>query len=131
MDLKGFLRDYKISQNEISVLFNCGAPNVSNIVNGKRALTGLQIRLLIEKYGFEAIAKYAEAEELPSVVTVNAQHVQTNSGQINGGGGNTQNVTSAPDDLFVVLKQQSNQITTLLEHQARLIALLEANTKKL
>ena len=129
MDLKQFRIDYKLSQSDIADVFGCKQANVSLIEKGERTLTGLQIRLLIEKYGFDTIAKYADSDELPAQVTINAPHVRENSGQINGGGVNTQTVTSAPSELIEVMKQQSNQITTLLEHQARLIALLEAQHK--
>lgn len=127
MDLKKFISDYKLEQRELADLFNCKAPNVSLIVNGKRSLTGLQIRLLIEKYGLETISKYADPDELPATPTITIDmHKQTfsgNSAPIQNGDGNSMTVS---DQLLASLKTKDDQITTLLNQQQQLINLLSA-----
>lgn len=122
MDLKKFRFDYKLSQSDLAELFGCKQGHISNIEAGSRSVTALQIRLLIEKYGADVISKYAEPGEIPATITVNAPHIKENSGQVNGGGGNTQNNTNADKDLITVLKQQSDQITTLLQQQQTFLA---------
>lgn len=143
MDLKSFISDLRVSQKELADVFNCNPANVSNIVRGKRNLTPLHVRLLIEKYGFDAVAKYADPSELPAsgpAVTIDMSKGRTeitgNSALVNNGSG-TQNAgdSSLADALraqATVLSNQSEQISKLIEQQnslisqqARLIALLE------
>lgn len=133
MNLKQFRKDYGLGQKDIAEIFGCKQNHVSSIENGTRALTPLHIRLLIEKYGFDKIAPYASADELPSkpLVEINAPVIAGNEGPVQAGNGNSMELP--PDAGIVeVLRQQSNQITTLLSqqqtilaHQERLIALLE------
>lgn len=137
MDLKKFRFDYKLSQSDLAELFGCKQGHISNIEAGSRSVTALQIRLLIEKYGADVISKYAEPGEMPATITVHAPHVKENSGQVNSGGTNTQNNSNADATLIQVMKQQSDQITVLLEQQRkfqeqqdRLISLLEAAHKQ-
>lgn len=133
MDLKKFIKENRIAQVELAELFECGQSNVSSIVNGKRNLTKLQIRLLIEKYGVDKVMPYADQNEMPqgAIVTVNAPVITDNTAPVQAGNGNSMEL---PQDAGIVevLRQQSNQITTLLSqqqtmlaHQERLIALLE------
>lgn len=142
MDLKSFSSANRIPQRELAELFSCAPAHVSNIVNGKRSLTALQVRLLIERYGLEAVAKYADPSELPAsaapVVSVDLSKGKTeisgNQAPVNNGSG-TQNVggdSSLVDALkaqATVLSNQSDQISKLLDQQARLIALLENQNK--
>lgn len=121
MDLKNFISDYRLSQKELSEVFGCSPTNVSNIVSGKRNLTGLQIRLLIDKYGYEAISKYADATELPPVSGGSGSVEAVNSNVQNGDG----NSITADATLIQVMKQQSDQISALLAQHDRLISLLE------
>ena len=128
MDLKNFISDYRLSQKELSEVFGCSPTNVSNIVSGKRNLTGLQIRLLIDKYGYEAISKYADATELPPVSGGSGSVEAVNSNVQNGDG----NSITADATLIKVMKQQSDQNTALIaelakrsEQMDRLISLLE------
>ena len=128
MDLKNFISDYRLSQKELSEVFGCSPTNVSNIVSGKRNLTGLQIRLLIDKYGYEAISKYADATELPPVSDGSGSVEAVNSNVQNGDG----NSITADATLIKVMKQQSDQNSALISELAkrseqidRLISLLE------
>ena len=128
MDLKNFISDYRLSQKELSEVFGCSPTNVSNIVSGKRNLTGLQIRLLIDKYGYEAISKYADATELPPVSGGSGSVEALNSNVQNGDG----NSITADATLIRVMKQQSDQNSALISELAkrseqidRLISLLE------
>lgn len=128
MDLKNFISDYRLSQKELSEVFGCSPTNVSNIVSGKRNLTGLQIRLLIDKYGYEAISKYADATELPPVSGGSGSVEAVNSNVQNGDG----NSITADATLIRVMKQQSDQNSALISELAkrseqidRLISLLE------
>lgn len=126
MDLKKFRYDYRLSQNDLAVMFECGQGHISNIEKGVRNLTQGQLKLLIEKYSFDVVSQYLEENDLvpaSTSININAPKIQQNSGQVNGGDG-TQNVTSDPS-LVAVLNRQSEQISTLLAQQERLIALLE------
>lgn len=133
MDLKKFIKDNRISQVELSTLFDCKPGHVSNIVNGKRSITQLQIRLLIEKYGVDKVMPYADQGEMPqgAIVNVTAPVITDNTAPVQAGNGNSMELP--PDaGIIEVLRQQSNQITTLLSQQQtmlaqqeRLIALLE------
>lgn len=123
MNLANFIKDFKLSQRELADVLKCTPTNVSNIVNGKRNLTGLHIRLLIDKYGFEAVSKYAEPDELPANITINMPKVETNSGQINGGGGNSMNTVDA--SLIQALNEALKQNSKSQEQIDRLITLLE------
>lgn len=128
MDLKNFISDFRLSQKELSEVFGCSPTNVSNIVSGKRNLTGLQIRLLIDKYGYEVISKYADATELPPVSGGSGSVEAVNSNVQNGDG----NSITADAALIQVMKQQSDQNSALIAELAkrseqidRLISLLE------
>lgn len=133
MNLKQFRKDRGLGQKDIAEIFGCKQNHVSAIESGTRALTPLHIRLLIEKYGFDVVAQYANATELPEKpsVTINAPVITDNNAPVQAGNGNSMELP--PDAGIVeVLRQQSNQITTLLSqqqtmlaHQERLIALLE------
>lgn len=131
MDLKRFRHDLKVSQKELAEVFNCKQGHISNIECGQRSLTTLQIRLLIERFGFDTIAKYSEPGELPQgMVTVNAPVISGNSGPVQSGSGNQ--MSTSDNALVEVLKQQSEQITKLLEQSSkkdeqidRLISILE------
>lgn len=133
MDIKKFRFDYKLSQSELARLFEVKQGHISNIESGTRSITAFQIRLLIDKYGYDVISRYCDPSELPAQsIIVHAPNVHDNKGQVNTGGTNTQNITPADNDLVNVLKQQSAvlssqsaQITKLIEQQARLIAMLE------
>lgn len=122
MDLKLFRKSCKLSQSEIADLFGCSAGHISNIESGSRSITALQIRLLIEKYGLEAVSKYADPGELPATPTVTIDmHKQTfsnNSAPIQNGDGNSMTVS---DQLLASLKTKDDQITTLLNQQQQLI----------
>lgn len=127
MDLRQFRKDHHLSQNDVAEIFGCKQNHVSAIEVGTRSLTPLHIRLLIDKYGLETIAKYADPGELPQsqqpVVTVNAPVVRTNSGQMQVGDGNEMKTSSAENDAVVerllgILQKKDEQID-------RLIALLE------
>ncbi len=130
MDLKKFIADYKLSQRELAELFKCTPTNVSNIVAGKRNLTGLHIRLLIDKYGYEAISKYADKTEMPATPSVNIEKNENKgSGNMQTGEGIQINTDAA---LVEVMKMQADQNTALLaelskrsEQMDRLITLLE------
>lgn len=125
MDLKSFIEDLRLSQREVADVLNCRPCHVSMIVAGKRNMTGMHVRLLIEKYGFDVVAKYADPAELPSsVVSVTAPVIHGNNNPVNGSG--NQNITTPDSDLISVMKAQAAQITTLLQQQDRLITLLES-----
>lgn len=126
MELKLFRKNYKLSQSDLAELFGCSVGHISNIESGIRTLTGLQIRLLIEKFGYDVIAKYAEPGEIPQGATVNIDMKRTkiegNTAPVQNGDGNHMTNDAA---LIKVLSQQSEQITELLKQHDRLISLLE------
>ena len=128
MELKLFRKNYKLSQSDLAELFGCSVGHISNIESGIRTLTGLQIRLLIDKYGYEAISKYADATELPPVSGGSGSVEAVNSNVQNGDG----NSITADATLIKVMKQQSDQNSALISELAkrseqidRLISLLE------
>lgn len=135
MDLKNFIKDNRLSQKEIADLFACHPSNISNIVKGIRNVTKPQMRLLVQTYGFDKVAQYATGDEMPdkASITINAPVITDNTAPVQAGNGNSMDLP--PDaGIIEVLRQQSNQITTLLSqqqtmlaHQERLIALLEKN----
>lgn len=131
MDLKKFMEENRIKQKELAELFGCEPSNVSNIVNGKRNLTLLHVRLLIEKYGLDVISKYADPGELPNTINIDMRDndFSNNQGTVQNGVGNQM---SSDPALVTVMKLQTDQISSLIEQQRmlieqqnRLIALLE------
>ena len=131
MDLKKFIKDNRISQVELSTLFDCKPGHVSNIVNGKRSITQLQIRLLIEKYGVDKVMPYADQGELPqgAIVTVNAPVITDNTAPVQAGNNNSmevQNDTAALVALMnKMLDQHEKQLQKRDEQIDRLIDILE------
>lgn len=134
MNLKQFITDYRLSQKELADVLGCTPTNVSNIASGKRNLTGLHVRLLIEKFGLDVISKYAEPSELPAPASsVNIDMHQTkiegNQAPVQNGDGNH---ISTDATLIQVMKQQSDQNSALIaelskrsEQMDRLISLME------
>lgn len=127
MDLKMFRKSFKLSQSDLAQLFDCSVGHISNIENGTRSLTGLQIRLLIDKYGYDVVSQYAEPSELPaSASSVNIDMHQTkiegNHAPVQNGDGNSM----SPDaGLIQVMQKQADHISELLRQQDRLISLME------
>lgn len=130
MKIKDFRRDYKLSQRDLAELFNCSVGHLYNIESGSRALTPLQIRLLIDKYGYDAISKYATASEMPATsVNIENKNENKGSGNMQTGEGIQINTDAA---LVEVMKKQADQNSALLaelskrsEQMDRLITLLE------
>ena len=133
MELKLFRKNHKLSQSDLAELFGCSVGHISNIENGTRTLTAIQIRLLIDKYGFETVAKYAGDGEMPQGPIVNVDmhrnEIKNNQGPVQAGDGNTMTTDAT---LVAVMKQQSEQNSALIaelakrsEQMDRLISLLE------
>lgn len=122
MKLSDFIKDYRLKQTELAEVFGCKAPNVSKIVSGERNVTGLQIRQLIDRFGYDVIAKYAEPGEMPAPITaINTPTIAENSAPVNSGNG-TQTV-STDAKLLALLAEKDKQID-------RLISLLEQKYKQ-
>lgn len=128
MNLKSFMNEVDLTPEKLASIFNCSIGHIYNIVSKGRSLTAMQIRLLIDKYGFDTVAKYAEPEEMPQGATVNIDMHKTSvgdniNGPVNTGNGNQ---TVSPDaGLISVMQKQAEHITELLRQQDRLISLLE------
>ena len=128
MDLKMFRKTHKLSQRDLAELFDCSVGHISNIESGTRSLTGLQVRLLIDEFGYNDVAKFADASDLPSGspasvnVDMSKTEIKGNTAPVQNGDGNQMSTDSA---LVQVVKQQSDQISKLIEQQERLISLLE------
>lgn len=123
MDIKKFRKAHKVSQSDLSALFECSQGHISNIESGERNLTPLQFRLLIEKYGFDKVSPFIEDDDpVPASITVNAPNISHNSAPVQNGDGNHMMVD---DRLIRVLEEQSKQLTKSQEQQDRLITLLE------
>lgn len=130
MDLKRFRFTYKLSQSDIANLFACGQGHISNIEKGTRNLTELQLRILIDKYGIDAVEPFLDDKESASSHTVNidmrSNEVKENNGNLQQGDGNT--MTASDSHLIAVLEkqaqvisQQSEQINKLIAQQEKLI----------
>lgn len=140
MDLKALRKDYKLSPSDLAELFKCSVGHIYNIESGSRTLTELQIRILIDKYGYDEIAKYADPEDLPKGPTVNIDMHKTsvgdnNNGPVNAGNGNQ--TVSPGAGLISVMQKQADQNSALIaelakrsEQMDRLILLLEKQNEK-
>lgn len=131
MNLKKFMEEGAVSPKELAEIFECSPSNVSNIANGKRNLTKYQMRRLIENYGFDKIAKYAMADELPSkaLVEVNAPVIAGNEGPVQAGNNNSMEVPNDTAALVALmnkmLDQHEKQLQKRDEQIDRLIDILE------
>ena len=131
MNLKQFRKDYGLGQKDIAEIFGCKQNHVSSIENGTRALTPLHIRLLIEKYGFDKIAPYASADELPSkpLVEINAPVITDNTAPVQAGNNNSMEVPNDTAALVALmnkmLDQHEKQLQKRDEQIDRLIDILE------
>lgn len=98
MDVKSFVKENRIKQDELAQLFECTQSNVSNIVSGKRNLTKLQIRLLIEKYGVDKVMPYADQNEMPqgTIVSVTAPVITDNTAPVQAGNNNKMELPQTP-----------------------------------
>lgn len=128
MDLQRLRHDYKLSQSELASILGCKQSNISTMENSSKPLSALNVKILIEKYGYEAISKYADATELPPVSGGSGSVEAVNSNVQNGDG----NSITADATLIKVMKQQSDQNSALISELAkrseqidRLISLLE------
>ena len=119
MDLKKFRKDRGLGQKDIAEIFGCKQNHVSAIEGGTRNLTPLQIRLLIEKYGYEVVSKYADASEMPAtVVNVSAPVISKNEAPVQAGNNNSM---QSDKGLIEVMKKQSEHIEKQNEHISELI----------
>lgn len=131
MNLKAFCKENKIAQIELAELFECGQSNVSSIVNGKRNLTKLQIRLLIEKYGVDKVMPYADQGEMPqgAIVNVTAPVITDNTAPVQAGNNNSMEVPNDTAALVALmnkmLDQHEKQLQKRDEQIDRLIDILE------
>lgn len=131
MDLKKFIKDNRISQVELSTLFDCKPGHVSNIVNGKRSITQLQIRLLIEKYGVDKVMPYADQGEMPqgAIVNVTAPVITDNTAPVQAGNNNSMEVPNDTAALVALMNKMLDQHEKQLQKRDaqidRLIDILE------
>ena len=131
MDIKKFRHDHKVSQKDLAQLFGCGQGHISNIESGARSITQLQIRLLIEKYGFDVVAQYANPNEMPqgAIVTVNAPVITDNTAPVQAGNGNSMELPNDTAALVALmnkmLDQHEKQLQKRDEQIDRLIDILE------
>lgn len=131
MNLKKFMEDGAVSPKELAEIFECSPSNVSNIANGKRNLTKYQMRRLIENYGFDKIAQYASADELPAkaLVKVNAPVITDNTAPVQAGNNNSMEVPNDTAALVALmnkmLDQHEKQLQKRDEQIDRLIDILE------
>lgn len=115
------MSDYRLSQRELADVLQCNPSNVSNIVNGRRQLTGLHFRRLIDRYGFNAISEYAESgDDMPK--KVEGVNIYGNSAPVQNGDGNVCTENSA---LIAIIKQQTELMRSKDEQISRLLAIIE------
>lgn len=131
MELRKFRKENGISQEELAELFACNPSNVSNIENGRRTLTKLQLRLMIQRYGFDKVAQYATCDEMPdqSSFIVNAPVITDNTAPVQAGNNNS---IEMPNDtaalvalMHKMLDQHEKQLQKRDEQIDRLIDILE------
>lgn len=131
MNLKQFRKDHGLGQKDIAEIFGCKQNHVSAIELGTRTLTPLHIRLLIEKYGFDVVAKYASASEMPGnpSVTVNAPVITDNTAPVQAGNNNSMEMPNDTAALVALmhkmLDQHEKQLQKRDEQIDRLIDILE------
>lgn len=129
MDVQKFRHDYKLNQKDLADIIGCKQSNVSLIEKGERNFTNFQIRLLIEKFGLETVAKYAEPSELPQGITVNAPVISGNSGPVQSGSGNQMSTAGDTASLIALmnkmLDENAKQMATKDAQIDRLIKILE------
>lgn len=131
MDVKSFVKENRIKQEELAQLFECTQSNVSNIVSGKRNLTKLQIRLLIEKYGVDKVMPYADQGEMPqgAIVNVTAPVITDNTAPVQAGNNNSMEMPNDTAALVALmnkmLDQHEKQLQKRDEQIDRLIDILE------
>lgn len=120
MDLQKFRHDFHLSQSNLAEILGCRQSNVSSLENSDKPLAPLYVRILIEKFGYDAVAKYAHPSELL------ASPLKTPPAQ---------NQMTTDATLVQVMKIQAEQNSALIselskrsEQMDRLIAILE--TKK-
>ena len=121
MRFNDFLSDYRLSQREMAEVLQCNPSNVSHIVNGKRNLTGLHFRLLIDRFGFDGIHDYAEPGD-PMPKKVDGANISGNSAPVQNGDGNVCTDNSA---LIAIIRQQTELMRSKDEQISRLLAIIE------
>lgn len=121
MKFNEFMSDYQLSQRELADVLQCNPSNVSNIVNGRRQLTGLHFRRLIDRYGFDVIREYAEpGDDMPR--KVEGVNISGNSAPVQNGDGNVCTDNSA---LIAIIRQQTELMRSKDEQISRLLAIIE------
>lgn len=129
MDVQKFRHDYNLNQKDLADIIGCKQSNVSLIEKGERNFTNFQIRLLIEKFGFDVISKYADPGELPQGITVNAPVISGNSGPVQSGSGNQMSTAGDTASLIALmnkmLDENAKQMATKDAQIDRLIKILE------
>lgn len=98
MDIQKLRHDFRLSQKALGTILGCQQSNVSLIEKGERDLTQFQVRLLIEKFGFDKIAEYANPNEMPqgAIVTVNAPVITDNTAPVQAGNNNKMELPQTP-----------------------------------
>lgn len=127
MDLKSFRKAYKLSQSDLAELFGCTQAHVSSLELGTRSITKSQLEALVGRFGLDNILPFASESEKP-ILTLGAvrNEISGNSAPVQQGNDNT---ISTDAQLVKVMLQQGEQINTLLEHQSRLISIIESYAK--
>lgn len=135
MNVKSFVKENRIKQEELAQLFECTQSNVSNIVSGKRNLTKLQIRLLIEKYGVDKVMPYADQGEMPqgAKVTVNAPVISGNEGPVQAGNNNKMELPpSVPvTDSASLIALMNNMLAVQQKHMQQYAEILASKDAEL
>ena len=121
MLIEKFMSDYRLSQRELADVLDCSSTHISNIIKGKRALTGLHLRLLIERFGFNVISEYSEPGD-PMPKKVEGANITGNSAPVQNGDGNVCTDNSA---LIAIIRQQTELMRSKDEQISRLLAIIE------
>ena len=131
MDIQKLRHDFRLSQKALGTILGCQQSNVCLIEKGERDLTQLQVRLLIEKFGFDVVAQYASPGEMPqgAVVTVNAPVITDNTAPVQAGNNNSMEMPNDTAALVALmhkmLDQHEKQLQKRDEQIDRLIDILE------
>lgn len=146
MDLKSFRKNHKLSQSELAQLFGVTQAHVSSIEKGERnRLTPMQMRILVDEFGYDDISMYASPEELPErqaplspsvptgILGDNNVQVGGNANNVNAGGALSMALAeiAKAHDLMSKMQSESDRRTAKMQEQMdRLISIIEGQQNK-
>ena len=119
--LKEFRSEFDLKQSDIAKILKCHQTNISRIESQFCDLEDYQYKILYEKYGQDAVDKYrVVSNDLPQRASKNALQQEIDMSADN---------TDA--DLVVLVRNQTSQISSLIEQNKALTEAVANLTKLL